>query len=132
MNSAEQQPAYSESVVPPPATPYRIAGDLIFTSGQVGADEQWQPVTNTIREETTQVFENLEATLHEAGSSLDSVLHIRTYLADMVAFEEFNQVWRERFPSNPPSRTTVQAGLHPPFNVDCEAVALVSRTPAED
>lgn len=114
------------SVPPPPAASYKTDGHFIFTSGQVGVDAQWRPIDGPVAEEIRQTLRNLWTTLRSAGCDLKDVLHVRTYLSDMDDFEEFNNVWSEFFPEDPPARTTIQAGLHPPFKVECEAVALFS------
>lgn len=117
-----------QAVTPPPAAPFTTDGHLVFVSGQVGADSQWRPVGGSVAGEIRQTLQNLSATLHSAGCGLQDVLHVRTYLADMEDFASFNEVWGEFFPTNPPARTTVQAGLHPPFRVECEAVAAIPTT----
>lgn len=118
-----------EAVTAPPAAPYRQVGDLLFLSGQVGVDNNWVPVNSSFRAEAEQVFRNLQNLLEDASASLDDVAFVRTYLADLNDFEEFNRVWSQFFPDAPPARVTIQAGLHPPFRIEAEVVAhLRART----
>lgn len=111
------------SVSAPPASPYRWAGETLYLSGQVGVDAGWSPVTGTFGDEARQVFCNITDLLQQAGASLGDVAFVRTYLADFSDFEEFNEIWAEFFPAQPPARVTVQAGLHPPFRIESEVIA---------
>jgi 2-iminobutanoate/2-iminopropanoate deaminase len=47
------------------------------------------------------------------------VLKVTAYLSDMNNFGEFNDVYREFFPSSPPARTCIQAGRLP-FDIKVE------------
>ena len=86
-------------------------GDLVFTAGQAGVD----PATGKLAEggiqaETHQVFKNLKAVLEAAGSSLEKVVKVSVFLADMNDFGAMNEVYAGYFGDTPPARTTVQAG----------------------
>lgn len=112
------------AVTAPPAAAYRQAGNTLYLSGQVGVTADWVPVNDTFRNEAHQVFTNITAVLSDAGATLNEVMFVRTYLVDFTDFDEFNQVWAEFFPKNPPARVTIQAGLHPPFRIEAEVVAF--------
>ncbi|GAA3696184.1 RidA family protein [Arthrobacter ginkgonis] len=112
-----------KAVTAPPAPSCRQAGQTLYLSGQVGADANWVPVAGTFKDEVRQVFRNVESVLQSEGAFLHEIVHVRTYLADFADFTEFNEVWAEVFPDNPPARATVQAGLHPPFRIEAEVVA---------
>jgi 2-iminobutanoate/2-iminopropanoate deaminase len=114
-----------KAVTAPPAAPYRWAGDTLYLSGQVGVDADWVPMNETFKNEARQVFHNIKTLVEEAGGTLDDVAFVRTYLSDFNDFAVFNEVWSEVFPHNPPARATIQAGLHPPFRLESEAIANV-------
>jgi enamine deaminase RidA (YjgF/YER057c/UK114 family) len=90
---------------------------LIFTSG----------VTSPNGDTGAQIdgcFEKLRAVLAEAGSNFDKVIKVTVYLATLEDREKYlNRIWKETFPTNPPSRTTIQAGLGPNVKVEIEMVA---------
>jgi 2-iminobutanoate/2-iminopropanoate deaminase len=46
------------------------------------------------------------------------------FLRDIGDFAAFNEVYREFFPSDPPARSTVEAGLLAPYVVEIEAIAV--------
>jgi 2-iminobutanoate/2-iminopropanoate deaminase len=108
---------------PAPVGPYSpvVAFDnLIFVSGQGALDPKSQVlVSGSIQIETRQTLENIKNILEDVGSSLDHVLKVTAYLSDMNFFAEFNEVYREFFPSNPPARTCIQAGRLP-FDIKVE------------
>ena len=115
--------------LPRPAGPYSpgIAWDrLVFTAGQVaGNPATGKPVEGGVREQTRQVIENLKTVLEAAGSDLAHVLKTTCFLTDINDFAAFNEVYREFFPSNPPARSTVQAGLVGSYVVEIEAIAVL-------
>ncbi len=96
-----------------------VYGDLVFTAGIAARDA----VTNTvpglkldaegkkigydIRLETRGTLENLRRTLEAAGSDLEHVLEVNTYLLDMKDFGGYNEVYSEFFPRHKPARTTI-------------------------
>jgi 2-iminobutanoate/2-iminopropanoate deaminase len=103
-----------------------IASDkLVFTAGQVGVDPATgQAVPGGVREQTRQVLLNVKAILEAAGTDLGSVVKTTCFLADINDFGAFNEVYREFFTADPPARSTIQAGLVPPWQVEIEAIAV--------
>jgi 2-iminobutanoate/2-iminopropanoate deaminase len=115
---------------PKPVGPYSQAiraGNLLFVAGQGPLDPQTgQRVQESIQAETRQVLENVKAILEAGGSSLDQVVKTTCYLADMNDFQAFNAVYAEYFASDPPARTTIQAGRLPmDIRVEIEVIATV-------
>jgi 2-iminobutanoate/2-iminopropanoate deaminase len=106
-----------------PYSPVVRSGELVFTAGQVGFDENGEPVSDGIAEQTAQALANLEACLAAAGCTLDDVQKVNVFLVDLADFAEFNDVYGSAFSEPYPARTTVQAGLPAPLRVEIEAVA---------
>ena len=68
---------------------------------------------------------NLSAVLQAAGSDLGKVVKCTVFLQDIEEFQAFNKVYGEFFNSNPPSRTTIQAGKLPRgAKVEIDAIAM--------
>ncbi|MFQ5885824.1 MAG: RidA family protein [Anaerolineae bacterium] len=118
----------STEKAPPPVGPYSqavIAGDLIFTAGQLGIDPQSGELAQGIEAQTRQVLTNLSAVLEAAGSSLDRVVKATIFLAHMEDFAAMNTVYGEYFPLQPPARSTVVVGQFPRGAlVEVEVIAL--------
>jgi 2-iminobutanoate/2-iminopropanoate deaminase len=89
-------------------------GNLLFTAGQVAIDPgTGKLVEGGIKEQTRQVMENLKAILTEARTDLSKAVKTTVFLQDMKNFTDFNQVYGEYFPSQPPARSTFQVGALP-------------------
>ena len=115
--------------VPPARVPLSqaiAAGEWLFVSGQLGTDPATgKLVTGGIAAETRQVCENMKAILDAAGSSLDKVVRVVIYMADLRELLEMNEVFSSYFPQAPPARTTFQtAGLVAGARVEIEATAM--------
>ena len=96
-----------------PYSQAKVAGDFVFTSGQIAINPKTNEVNlGTIETQTRQVLENLKAVLEAAGSSLDNAVKVTVYLADMNDFAEMNKVYEQYF-KNKPARSTVQADRLP-------------------
>ena len=95
--------------------PYSYAirsGQTLFLSGMVsrnGRDNSVVP--GDIREQTKTVMDNAAELLKAAGMSHANVVSARVYLPDASVFQQMNEVYRSYFPSAPPARATVKAGL---------------------
>ncbi|MFN5938417.1 MAG: RidA family protein [Sphingobacteriales bacterium] len=76
-------------------------GNLVFIAGK-GAH-----FDGDIKAHTDHVLKELEAELKRAGSSMEQVLKVNVYLADLADYKAMNEVFRGRFGEKPPVRTTV-------------------------
>jgi 2-iminobutanoate/2-iminopropanoate deaminase len=106
-----------------PYSPVVVSGDLVLTAGQVAFDVNGDLVSDGIEEQARQVFDNLRHCLEAAGSSLDEVLKVNAFLADLAEFDAYNNVYQQYFSAPYPARTTVQAGLAPGLRIEVEALA---------
>src|SRR5688572_8815870 len=78
--------------------------DLVFVSGQLAlrpGDKEIQ--AGTIQEQTEQIFANLAAILHEAGSSLDRLVKTTVFLVDLGDFQGMNEVYAAHVGNQPPA-----------------------------
>jgi 2-iminobutanoate/2-iminopropanoate deaminase len=78
-----------------------------------------------IKAHTAHVLDELEKELVKNGSSMEKVLKVNVYLADLADYKAMNEVYRGRFGANPPVRTTVATYGGVPGNslveIDCIA-----------
>jgi 2-iminobutanoate/2-iminopropanoate deaminase len=104
-----------------------VHGDTVYTAGQVPKDpESGEVIGSTIEAQTRATFDNLEAVLSAAGSSLAHAVKTTAFLTDIDDIEGFNRVYRERTPEPRPARTTVEvADLALDARVEVEMVAAV-------
>lgn len=118
----------STEKAPPAVGPYSqavIAGNLIFTAGQLGIDPQTGKLAQGIEAQTRQALTNLSAVLEAASSSLAQVVKATVFLAHMEDFAAMNTVYAEFFPRQPPARSTVEVARLPrEALVEIEVIAL--------
>jgi 2-iminobutanoate/2-iminopropanoate deaminase len=80
----------------------------------------------TIQEEARLALQNVQRVLEDAGSSLDKVVKVTAYLANMDHFAAFNEVYKEFFRADFPARTCIQAGRLPAdIQVEVDAIAVL-------
>ncbi len=71
---------------------------FVFLSGQIPINPATgEIVEGGIKEQTTQVFENISAVLKEAGLTLDNVVKTTVFLADISLFGDMNEVYARYF-----------------------------------
>ncbi len=88
------------------------SGDTLFLSGLVSRNGRDNSVvTGDITAQTRVVMENAGEILKAAGMSYANVVSSRIYLPETSVFAQMNAAYREYFPSDPPARATVRAGL---------------------
>ena len=102
------------------------AGDFIFVSGQLALrPDHAEIVSDSIAEQTEQVFANLRAILEEAGSELGRLVKTTVYLTDLGDFAAMNEVYAKHVGAEPPARATIEVSALPSgAKVEIEAVAL--------
>ena len=108
--------------------PFSLAtqvGNLIFVSGQASVDEKGAIVPGTFEEEFRRTMENLRRILEAAGSSLNRVVQIRSYVRDAANVQLYNKLYREYFEEPFPARTTLTNCLPETLHFEMECIALV-------
>jgi len=102
-----------------------IHNGLAYLSGQIPIDLTGTLAGGDIAAQTEKVLENLQAVLEASGSSLDRVLKVTVYLADMNDFAGMNEVYGRFFTANPPARAAIQAARLPKdVLVEMDAIAI--------
>src|SRR3989441_2595974 len=90
-------------------------GNLVFVSGQTGRHPVSGDVGKDIREQTRNILERIKTILTAAGTSLDNVMTVTTYLTRREDVGAYNEEYAKYFPTNKPARTTVTvASLNSP------------------
>jgi 2-iminobutanoate/2-iminopropanoate deaminase len=101
------------------------AGDFVFVSGQLALRPGATEIeSESIEEQTEQVFANLRAILEEAGSGLDRLVKTTVFLADLGDFAGMNEVYARHVGATPPARSTIEVSALPSgARVEIEAIA---------
>jgi 2-iminobutanoate/2-iminopropanoate deaminase len=101
------------------------ANGFVFLAGQCG-DVPGTPgaVPGGIGPETRAMLDNVGRLLHAVGLDYGDVVKATVYLRDFDDFAAMNEVYREYFPSEPPTRATVGVtALALDFRVEIEVLA---------
>ena len=118
----------------------RKVGDLLYLSGvgprQPGTNEiPGGPIHDSngnaldydIKAQTQAVVDNIARILEEAGSSINNVLDVTSFLIDMDRdFKGYNEVWAETLGKVGPTRTTLAIRALPtPIAVEMKVIASI-------
>jgi 2-iminobutanoate/2-iminopropanoate deaminase len=101
------------------------ANGFVFLAGQVGsAPGGHGPVPGGIEAESRAMLDNVGRLLRAVGLDYPDVVKATVYLTDFDEFGAMNSVYREYFPSDPPTRATVGVTrLASDYRVEIEVVA---------
>jgi len=103
-------------------------GRVIFVAGQIPWNADGQTVCKgDVAGQTRQVFTNIGAVLAEAGGTLDDVVKITVFAADIRYRDAINQVRTETFTEPYPASTQVAVAslVDPEWLVEIEAIAFI-------
>lgn len=106
-------------------------GNLYFSSGLTGVREEARknPLAfgGDIKEQTERILEMHKKNLEAMGSSLENVIKVTVFLADVKTEKNaMNEVYARYFPKNPPARSAVGADFpDTATRVEIELVAWV-------
>ena len=98
---------------------------IVYISGQIPLDPQsMNVVSDDFALQAEQVFTNLEAVAHEAGSSLKDAVKLTVYLTDLENFSVLNEIMEKHIKQPFPARAAVQVSKLPK-NVSIEIDAIL-------
>lgn len=90
------------------------SGKLVFLSGQIPlVPASMEMVDGGIEAQVRQVFENLAAVCEAAGGSLDDIVKLSVFLADMNDFPVVNEIMGEFFNEPYPARAAIGVAALP-------------------
>jgi 2-iminobutanoate/2-iminopropanoate deaminase len=128
----ESDPQYlkSESEMHLPFSEAVRVGNILYLSGQIGADDSLKLVPGGIQAETKKAMENIRHVLERHGSSLDRVIRCLVMLADINEWAAMNEVYLTFFDrSRLPARSALgTSGLALGARVEIECVAMVGES----
>jgi 2-iminobutanoate/2-iminopropanoate deaminase len=128
MNDQRTLIPHAHGVERPYAAAATFAG-TIWACGQIPTTIDGHTPSG-IADQVTVVLDNLEATLHEAGGGLHTLLKLTVYLADLSEFDAYNAAYLIRLQGiSLPPRTTVEvARFRGGKRIEIDAVAAVDCT----
>ena len=110
-------PSYSQAV---------IHNGIAYISGQLSLDLEGNILHGTVAEQTHNILKNVKVLAEELGGTLDDVLSTSFYFADNTVFPEFDKVYRQYFPNNPPARVaTISKEIYGGLALEMSAIIAV-------
>jgi 2-iminobutanoate/2-iminopropanoate deaminase len=102
-------------------------GNLLYVSGQIGIDENFQLAPGGILAEAHRALENMSAVLKRNGSSLDQVIKCSVMLVDMNEWDAMNTVYVSFFDKNrlPARSAFAGSGLALGARVEIDCIAAI-------
>jgi 2-iminobutanoate/2-iminopropanoate deaminase len=102
------------------------AGNMIFTSGQLPFIlETGELLNNDIQAETRLALEHVKSVLSAGGATLEDVVKVTVFVADISNFSLINEVYAEYFTNHKPARSLVEVAKLPKGgNIEIEAIAI--------
>ena len=104
-----------------------IAGNLLFTSGQLPINPNTNTMPNDIIEQTHQCLNNLLGILESAHCSLKDVVKTTIFITDMAKFEVINETYHQYFSQPFPCRSLFEVSKLPKnAKIKIEACAVLN------
>lgn len=109
-------------------TPLIIHNGVIYIAGQGAHSHDSSEFPMDIETHTKKVMENVKTLVTTGGGTMDSILQLTVYLADIDFYEGMNNVFKTYFPNGGPARTTVAVAALPGKSlVEINCIAAVAK-----
>ena len=103
-------------------------GNMIFSSGIMGADPATGTVPEDLESQCVFAFANMKTMVENAGGTIKNIGTIKVYMKDRSQREAVNRPWLEMYPDEEdrPARHAIEYDAFPPgVLVQLEIVAVV-------
>jgi 2-iminobutanoate/2-iminopropanoate deaminase len=107
-------------------TPVIVHNGVIYIAGQ-GANSNGPVGKDDIDSHVTKVMENVKELVITGGGTMDSILQLTVYLADLSYYDPMNKIFKTYFPHGGPARTTVAVAALPGkslLEINCTAAVV--------
>jgi len=94
-------------------TPLVIHNGVIYIAGQGAHSHDSSDFPMEIEVHTKHVMESVKTLVERGGGTMDSILQLTVFLADIDFYEGMNNVFKTYFPNGGPARTTVAVAALP-------------------
>ena len=94
-------------------TPMVIHNGTIYISGQGAHSHDSSEFAMDVETHTKRVMENVKTLVERGGGTMDSILQLNVYLADIDFYDAMNSVFKTYFPNGGPARTCVAVASLP-------------------
>jgi 2-iminobutanoate/2-iminopropanoate deaminase len=108
-------------------TPLIIHNGVIYIAGQGAHSHDSSDFPMDIETHTKKVMENVKTLVTAGGGTMDSILQLTVYLADIDFYDGMNNVFKTYFPKGGPARTTIAVAALPGkslVEINCTAAVV--------
>jgi 2-iminobutanoate/2-iminopropanoate deaminase len=106
-----------------------MVGNTLYLSGDIGLEQNMR-VSDTAEAEARKVLDNVQATLKEAGLTMDDLVSVQVFCSDVKHYDAFNAVYRTYFKREFPARAFIGVGTLL-FNARFEVQGIAVRRPPQ-
>ena len=105
-----QAPRYAALGTQLPFSDGVLVGDTFYLAGQIGLDPKTGKPPQDPQQEARYLLDAIKATLAQAGMTMDDLVTVTVYCADLALYEKFNAVYRTYFTKEFPVRAFIGSG----------------------
>lgn len=109
-------------------TPLIVHNGVIYIAGQgAHSHDKGETFPKDIENHTRHVMESVKTLVEAGGGTMDSILQLTVYLANIDHYDGMNQVFKTYFPHGGPARTTVAVAALPGdslVEINCTAAVV--------
>jgi enamine deaminase RidA (YjgF/YER057c/UK114 family) len=100
-------------------------GNVIRVAGTAGLDDDGNPMTGSIVDQTRRALDIVKAAIEDLGGRLEDTIMTRVYVSDVAAIESVAVIHGDFFRDIRPATTIVQVNfIDPRIQVEIEAEAV--------
>ena len=93
----------------PPFSGAVIVGNTMYLSGTLGLEPGNKPPA-TVEAEATNVLNNVQNVLKQGGLTMDDLVSVQIFCADVANYDAFNKIYRTYFKKEFPARAFLGSG----------------------
>lgn len=87
-----------------------LVGDTLYLAGRIGIDPKTGKPPAHVEAEIRLLLDGVQATLAEAGMTMDDLVSVQVFCPDLSLYEPFNAVYRTYFSGSFPARAFIGSG----------------------
>lgn|SRR5262245_22730184 len=87
-----------------------VIGNTLYLAGRLGTDPKTNKVPDDPEQEARLMIDGIKAVLTEAGMTMDDLVTVQIFCADVSLYDKFNTIYRSYFNKNLPARAFLGSG----------------------
>ncbi|MCI5838998.1 MAG: Rid family detoxifying hydrolase [Peptoniphilaceae bacterium] len=103
-----------------------LSGNILFVSGQLPINMETGELENDVKKAAKASLSNILEVVKAAGGSLESIIKLNVFVADINDFSDINEVYADFFGDHKPARSLVEVSNIPKGGIlEIEAEAFI-------